>query len=540
MSTGKRSLLGVDIQSDSICVVELSGTWCEWEIVSGGSILLPLGAMERGMIMDAAVVAQRLRDLLNRLKITTHDAVFGLPGLATQTRVMELPPLPHDDLVSIVESELMFEVNNGKPVEAFDFIQLGEPEEEGDMLPLPTLLVAADTAVAQAYMDVALRAGLNLIAMEPIALSMYRASCAILPSEEATIWVSVGNGDVEVAILEQGALRLYRRLDISGETLFNAADEQSIKTASEPEFDTSFDTGFQANQSATPRRAAGFHTLVMELQRSIEYFQRRRRDDPIKRILVSTSRLTLQGLAEMLSNRLGVPALLVNMEGFPNAPEALGAKNAEGLIRFVGALGLSMYDQTPNPAAIPCFDLRVRVHEQKKMIATSKRAVVSLVASIGILILLITGSFRVGIQANKADHEVEHMKEELQELQTRKQKLIDRQEARQRLIELIQTEGISFPRVTDAVSQALVGAVSLMEISIQQNGHVNIVGDATSEKGVIKALDGLKLCPLFLNATVDSYNRLSKANSSETSVHFLLSADIAGVSEPLAKVASTP
>lgn len=538
MSTGNRSLLGIDIQTDSICVVELTGKWGEWQIVTGGSILLPLGAMERGNILDVAVVAQRLRDLLNRLRVTTHDAVFGLPGLATQTRVMELPPLPRAELIPIVESELMFELNSGKPVEAFDFVQLAEPETEGDMLPLPTLLVAAETKTAQDFMDVALRAGLNLVAMEPIALSMYRASCALLPSEDATIWVSVGNGDVEVAILEQGALRLYRRLDISGETLFSAADEQTLRIEQEPEFDTSFDTGFQTAPSA-PRRAAGFHALVMELQRSIEYFQRRRRDDPIKRIIVATSRLTLQGLAEMLSNRLGVPALLVNMDEHPSAGEALGVKNSEGLVRFIGALGLGMYEQTPNPNAIPCFDLRVRVHEQKRMLLTTKRAILSLAASIAILVFLISSSFRVGLQANKLDHEVDHMKEELQELQVKKQKLIDRQAARQKLIEMIQGEGITFPRVTDALTKATAGNVSLMEISIQQNGHVSVVGDATSEKGVIRALDGIKMCPLFLNATLDSYNRMAKSDNHESSVHFLLSADISGVNEPLTKVAST-
>jgi type IV pilus assembly protein PilM len=541
MSIGNRSLIGVDIQSDSISVVELRGKWGEWDIVSGGSILLPVGAIERGFILDTTLVAQRLRDLLVRLRITSRDAVFGLPGLATQTRVMELPKLSHKELIPIVQSELSFELKQGEPVEAFDFIQLGDPEEEGEALPLPTLLVAAETKIAQDYMDVALRAGLNLIAIEPVALSMYRASCAILPTQDASIWLSVGNGDVEVAIMEQGMLRLYRRLDISGETLFNSVEDTALADDSEPEFDTTFDTGFHNAITGTSRRAAGFHALVMELQRSIEYFQRRRRDDPIKHIIVATSRVTLQSLAEMLSNRLGVPAQLVNLDSFPNASEALGIKSPEGLLRYVGAFGLAMYEHTPDPTAIPCFDLRVRVHEQRQLLATTKKALLSLVASIALMMVFVFVAFRVGMQANLMEHQVEHLKEDLKDLQIQKQQVIDRQAARQSLVDLIQTEGISFARVVDAVSNATSDSVGLTEINVQQTGHVNITGDASAEKGVIQALDGMKRCPLFLNVMLDSFNRQSTGGTQKlTSVRFLISADIGGVSEPLTKVASNP
>ncbi len=536
--SSKQSLLGIDIQSDSIVLVELSGHWGEMKAMSGGSILLPPGTIVSGQIVDTTLVAQRIRDLMNRLHISTRDAIMGIPPSATNARVMELPPIPHDELRPIVANELALSNPYGLPPEAYDFLQLGKPESPEDTTPLPAIVFSADTLVSQSYMDVAVMAGINLLAIEPISLAMYRASIASHPMTEATLWVSVGSGDIEVAVVEEGIMQVYRRLDINGETLFNSAEEPSpLSTEEMPQFDIGAESAFTAtSQGAIPKRASGFHSLLMELQRSLEYYQRRRRDNPIQQIIVITSRVTLQSLPDMLASRLGVPAYIITLDNVEEFAEKVGAKSEEALLRYVGAAGLAMYYQTPNPLEIPCFDLRVHVHEIRQMRQVSKKAVLSLVASIGILVLITMSSLRVGMESNNVDHLVSHAKEELKALQTEKQKVVDTQQATLNLVHTIQSDGFAFPRVMDTIAQATAPHVGLTEISITQTGHINLIGDSREEIGTIKALEGLKKSSLFMNTVVESYTRNGEPGK-PTSLHFLISADIAGMGEPLAKVA---
>lgn len=513
--------------------------------VAGGSILLPPGTIVEGRITDTLLVAQRLRDLLSRLRISTRDAIIGLPPTATTARVMELPPIPHDELRPIIANELAISNPYGMVPEAYDFLQLGRPENPEDSTPLPAIVFSADALVSQSYMDVSVMAGINLLAIEPISLAMYRASIASHPMHEPTLWVSVGSGDIEVAVVEEGVVQIYRRLDVNGETLFNSTEEQSpFGTEETPQFDIGVDAAFaspasaaasgQTGQTGLPRRATGFHSLILELQRSIEYYQRRRRENPIQQIIVITSRVTLQSLPEMLASRLGVPSYIITLDNLEEFAEKVGAKTEEALLRYVGAAGLAMYYQTPNPLEIPCFDLRVHVHEIRQLRQVSKKAILSLALSIALLVVITLSSAKLGMQANEYDHKVSHLQGELKLLKDEKQKLIDSQQATINLMRTIQGDGFAYPRVMDAITLATTPHVGLTEVSVTQAGRVNIIGDAVEEKGTIQALEGLKRSPLFINAVVESYTRSSE-QSKTNSIRFLISSDLAGMGESLTK-----
>lgn len=249
-----------------------------------------------------------------------------------------------------------------------------------------------------------------------------------------------------------------------------------------------------------------------------------------------TSRVTLQSLPEMLASRLGVPAYIITLDNLEEFAEKVGAKSEEALLRYVGAAGLAMYYQTPKPLEIPCFDLRVHVHEIRQMRQVSKKAALSLVASIALLVLITLSSAHLGIESNKYDHLVSHAKDELKALQSEKQKVIDDQQATVNLMHTIQGDGFPFPRVMDAITEATAAHVGLTEVSITQTGHINLIGDSVEEKGTIQALEGLKRSSLFTNAVVESYTRNGEQDKT-SSIHFLISSDLAGIGEPLTKAA---
>ena len=103
--------------------------------------------------------------------------------------------------------------------------------------------MASESHVAAEYAETAQRAGLRLLALEPLPIALLRALTPQLQKCPNSLCVLIQHGDVEIAVVEEGRLRLYRRLDITTEELFASGGINPV----------------------------GLNGLAMEMQRSLEY-----------------------------------------------------------------------------------------------------------------------------------------------------------------------------------------------------------------------------------------------------------------------------
>lgn len=211
----RNPVLGVQFGHDQIRAVEMRRSGSELLITAAGSVSMPAGALEPGSTVSTEIIGQRLKSLVRKMGATTRHAVFGIPSSGVFTRLLDIPQLPDDELQAVVEGEVAHYQMVRQDGGAFSFAKITAPEGSREM---PVIVMAADDPILHALSDVAKAAGLIADFNEPAQLAAIRAS---LPREmsEPMLFISIEDIGSEIAVIDDGKLALYRRIDVGGQHL---------------------------------------------------------------------------------------------------------------------------------------------------------------------------------------------------------------------------------------------------------------------------------------------------------------------------------
>lgn len=541
-----RPLLGVDINQHEIRVVELRTAGTSAQVLRAGYVPVPAGAVEGDRIVYTDALGDTLRGLLNRMAVSTRQAVLGIGAQACITRVLDIPRVPDDEIRMVIEGELAHYQILREGSGAFDFVRLTDPEGRRDATP-QVLLMAAEDRITSLLREVAERAGLQPIALEPVLLAMYRAAYIQARAQPSTAVVSVSFARSEVAIVDRGHIRLYRRVDVGSDDIVPGRGRSRNPITGElargpllwseegPE-----DAGDSLEGASPAITSATAGTLATEVQRSLDYYRREFPNAPtVTRILLATNDPEAEPLAEWLGQSLNLDCVLVEPPVVSGVSRALAAQleAPEGL-RFVAAAGLAMRGMPALPEQVPAFDLS---HVERAPLAAGVDRG-RLVISGGISLLLLIGAVILGLTLNRRISAMEHhlgeLKQELVGKQNLEQGRIQDLIAQRDMVAALRQQGVPFPRIVDAVAAVLDPEAGLTEFTVDRSGRIALSAEAANERAMIRSLDGLKNCPYFLGTTLDSFARKGAAERSQV-VEFKVSSQLLGA-QPSAPAAPNP
>src|SRR5438046_4223137 len=89
----RTEVVGLDIGSSAVKVVELRPTGESYELVGFGMAPVPVGSIQGGEIRQAAAVQQAIRQALAQGGIQATDTVIGVSGGAVRAQRGSLPEL---------------------------------------------------------------------------------------------------------------------------------------------------------------------------------------------------------------------------------------------------------------------------------------------------------------------------------------------------------------------------------------------------------------------------------------------------------------
>lgn len=528
-----RPILGVDINPIEICVVEMQGSWPAVQVLQTDSTPTPPGSLEGGRIADAAVLAAALRDLLNRMRVTTRDAVMGMGDRSIITRTLDIPKAPESEVRTILQGELAHYQILHEHIETFDYVHITAPEGAPDQTP-HVLVMAAEDAVVAGYCEVAERAGLHLLALEPSLLALYRAAFPQLLANKTSVCLSIGHGDIEIAIADEGRLRLYRRLDITTADLLpsrpeaaaapgQAATSSHLTLLGEPENEEPEEE--QVQSAAGELNIAAANNLVIEMQRCLNFYRREcGQEEPFDYLIVATNVPALSRVAEWIASSTGMRVVSVE--------HALVGREGEGpggSVRAVAAVGLAMFEAPGLPASVPRLNLSVQRRHEALVTAARKRFTAGLAAGVAAALVLCVITMRIGAGANRLDDNVADLTQDLKAEKQVQQRKVGEAQSRQALLKSLGGTGMPIPDIVDSIASAVDPHAGLLELGVHQTGAVDLSGEATNEKVIINTLEGLKKCPYLTSASLDSFDS-SLSNQSQQKVYrFQMSAQLAGV-----------
>ena len=312
MVFGKKSSIGLDIGSSYLKVVQLKDTKGGYELELFDIVQLPPELIVDGSIIDSLRLVDSLKELLQKAKLKTKDAVISIAGHSSVIiKRVTLPEMSEEELSESIKFEaeqyIPFDIDEVN----LDFQILGPKEEPGNM---DVILVAVKKDIINEYISVVKEAGFNplIVDVNPFALeNIYEINYEIEPDRNVAL-VNIGASTININVLN-GGVSVFTRDSAVGSNLHTEALQR--------EFNLTYDAAERLKQgepienvSAEDARAVIESTsdeIIGEVSRSFEYFP-----EDISEVILSGGCTFVRDFPKLLAEKVGIEVKVI--EPFKN------------------------------------------------------------------------------------------------------------------------------------------------------------------------------------------------------------------------------
>jgi type IV pilus assembly protein PilM len=336
----KRTVIGLDIGSGFVKVVEMDHSGDQPEVVRVAMRPLMPDAIVEGEIMDYGLVSDAVQGLFHELGMKGAEVATAVGGHDVIIKKIEMDRMKESDAREVIkweaEQHVPFDI---KSVE-LDF-QILDPA--GDGLQMEVLLVAAKRELIDNKVGLLQDAGVEPIVIDVDAFALHNAFEHNYPEAQDGIvaLVNVGHETTNVSILEDGVPILTRdipfgsrkiREDLQRERGLTAEQAEDVVQARE----TAADLGTFVQASADE--------VAVGIERASAFLMTREDGNSVGRIFLSGGGARIPGMSQSLAQRMNVETQLVNpFERVPVRPLAAeGFSLDEAAPMFLLPLGLAL------------------------------------------------------------------------------------------------------------------------------------------------------------------------------------------------------
>ncbi len=301
-------VVGLDIGSSSVKVVELRPVGNDYEFVGFGYAPISYGAIEASEIKNASPVQDAIRQALGQGKIEGTEAVIGMSGGSVIAKRVTLPKMSEAELAESIrweaEQHIPFDIEDVE----IDFQVLRQEGNQSEVM-----LVAVKKGKVQSYVDAVQAAGLNVALVDVDVFALETQHEYNHPgSTEVVALVNIGHESTNTNIL-QGGVNVYARDIFVGGKQYAATVAQRFDVS--PGDAEAMVRGKQGQVSwaeIEPVLDLVSQELGQEIQRTLDYFGTTAEHERIQRIYLSGGCALVPGLKDFLASQWGIEVALAN------------------------------------------------------------------------------------------------------------------------------------------------------------------------------------------------------------------------------------
>lgn len=307
--------IGLDIGSSSVKVMELLHDKKDspWRLKSFGMVRLPPEAIVDGAVMNANVIVDAIRELVDKHKIKTKDVVSSVAGHSVIIKRINLPLMSQEELEESIQWEaeqyIPFDINDVNI--AFQILN-DQGDEAGQM---EVLLVAARKELVNEYQGLIREAGLNpaIIDIDAFAVENMFGLNYEAPSGSVAL-VNVGAGSVNINVLRDGVTSFTRDLNQGGRQFTEEIQRNLNISFEEAEM---LKVGGEEQDAVVPEEIEHIlsdvsETLATEIQRSLDFHFSAAPGAALQRIYLSGGAARTPGLARAIAARASAPIEIID------------------------------------------------------------------------------------------------------------------------------------------------------------------------------------------------------------------------------------
>jgi type IV pilus assembly protein PilM len=178
LTAKSRPLLGLDITTSSVKLIELSMSGGQYRVESYAAEATPPNSINEKAIVDASAVGEAIKRAVKRSGARAKDAAVAISGDAAITKVIQMPrTLSENELEGQVEMQADQYIPFPMEEVSFDFEVIGPSEKDPDMLDV--LLVATRSENVEQRVAACAAAGLTAKIVDVEAFALENA-CRLL------------------------------------------------------------------------------------------------------------------------------------------------------------------------------------------------------------------------------------------------------------------------------------------------------------------------------------------------------------------------
>lgn len=333
----KNSMLGVDIGSSSIKIVQMERGEHP-TLLTYGMVDIPEPISSQTTDAMVHQIADLLKNLVMKAKVTTKDCIMSLPNSAVFTSVIDMPKMGDKEM----ESAMQFEAKKYVPL-PFSEVTLSWTiiSENDDGATNKVLLIAVPKQIRDIYIKLFELAGLNLGIIEIEALALIRA--LVVDRTKNDVIIDIGAKVTGLNFVRQGSLQLTRNLSIGGDTITDRiAQALNLSTARAEQFKRDF--GLHGTDFLPEAVKPVLSTIKTEVGQIMGIYKAH--NVATDRIVLVGGGAQLPGIAEYFTTELGVPTILGEPLARVSYPDNVKAILSRYSLHLTIAIGLAIRNET--------------------------------------------------------------------------------------------------------------------------------------------------------------------------------------------------
>lgn len=339
-------MIGIDISDRSIKVAEVS-SGASQHILSVCWSSLPPGALQRGIVQDAPLVIEAIKEAFQKcspVPIKHRSVIASIPEVKSFVRVLELPAMAEQEM----DEAIQWAVRQHIPFDIERMYIDWEPVGEADLSGRRQVLVgAAQRDVVNPFLEVLEAAGLRVSALELEAQAIVRS---LLPLDrrgvEGVLIVDLGATTTNIIYVNAGALRFSTSIELGGDALtMQLAGSLHLQPAVADEKKAEVGLRQQQDQDV----AAALRVATLDLARRVEVVSREvgtqeGSQHAVREILLAGGAANLPGIIEMFAEVFpGIPIQMGNpWTNLVREDEKSFHLSPQDASHFATALGLAL------------------------------------------------------------------------------------------------------------------------------------------------------------------------------------------------------
>jgi type IV pilus assembly protein PilM len=309
-----KSLVGLDIGSSAVKAVELKPAGKGFKVTAFGSEPIPPDGIVDGAIIDGAAVADAIRRLFDGKGLKTKDVAASLSGNAVIVKKITLPMMSEAELGESIyweaEQYIPFDIQDVNL--DYQILDAGDAAGKGTM---DVLLVAAKKEKIADYTGVIAQAGRAAVIVDVDAFALQNAYEVNYGIEAGAVVVllNAGASATNINILSGDQSVFTRDISIGGNAYTEALQrELSLPFELADQLKRGIDVDGVTFEDARPVLRAVSENVMLEIQKTFDFFKATAASDRIDRIMVSGGASRAEGFTEMLTERFEAPVEAFN------------------------------------------------------------------------------------------------------------------------------------------------------------------------------------------------------------------------------------